>query len=349
MVGDIDVIREIQYLRGIAAMMVVLYHTIPQLQRMGYRPSLNFECLSYGVDIFFVISGFIMTIISIDNQQYRWDFIKNRIIRIVPVYWLLTSFTAVLGVSAPFLLQSTQVDLAQYIKSLLFIPYIHPIMHSYLPLLQPGWTLNYEMYFYVIFALFLGVRGDAKYFFMIVTLSALTIFIGQCLDFVPVAFYGNWIILEFCFGILLGYAYTRHVQVFSIKFGAPIGIVIFVGGFIQLFSGRSISPDYSRLLIAGIPSLLIVSGALFLSKSEIRIESRLLKSIGDSSYSLYLLHGILMSALGQLFRKIVIPFAGSTTYFVFPVIALATCAVASYIFYITVELKLTRQMRRIFD
>ena len=133
-------IREIQYLRGIAASMVVLFHTIPQLKRMGYTGP-EFVILSYGVDIFFVISGFIMTYISIDTPTSRYKFISNRIIRIVPIYWLLTTFVAILGVIFPFLLQSTQVDLVQYIKSMLFIPYIHPIAHGFFPLLQPGYLL----------------------------------------------------------------------------------------------------------------------------------------------------------------------------------------------------------------
>lgn len=340
-------IKEIQYLRGIAASLVVLYHVFPQLQRMGYQGP-HFEFLSYGVDIFFVISGFIMTFISIDNQPGRWDFLKNRFVRIVPIYWLLTSLIAVIGVIAPFVFQSTKVDWAQYIQSLLFIPYIHPISHGYFPLLQPGWTLNYEMYFYLIFALFLGFRGDAKYFVMILALCLLTTLIAQYLDFVPLAFYGDSIILEFCFGIFLGYLYVRYPQAFSTKHAFLLGIALLVCGFILFCTSRSILPKgATRVLFAGIPSLLIVTGALFLSRSETRIESRLLERIGDSSYSLYLTNYILMSALGQAFRKFVFPHAGLATYFVFPLVSLVVCIAAGYIFHQLVEVKLTRKIRRL--
>lgn len=341
-------IREIQYLRGIAASMVVLYHVIPQIRRMGYSGP-AFESLSYGVDIFFVISGFIMTFISIDAQPHRIDFIKNRLVRIVPTYWLLTTFILAVGIAAPSLLQSTRIDLPQYLKSLFFIPYIHPVQVGYFPLLQPGWTLNYEMYFYLVFALFLGIRGDHKYPLMILTLSFLTTAISQLLGHSSLEFYGNPIILEFCFGILLGYAYVRYPQFSQVQHASHIGSALLFSGFALLFSCPSLFPEAGHVIVVGLPSLLIVTGALLLSNGRLRIRSTTLQAIGDSSYSLYLSHYILMSALGQFFRKAILPYVEGATYILFPIVAFVICLIAGHIFYSTVEVNLTRKIRRVFS
>lgn len=338
-------IREIQYLRGIAASMVVLYHTIPQLKRMGYSGP-EFEVMSYGVDIFFVISGFIMTYISIDKSISRYKFITDRIIRIVPIYWFLTTFVALLGITFPYLLQSTQVDLIQYIKSMLFIPYIHPISHGFFPLLQPGWTLNYEMYFYLIFALFITIKGDLKYIFMIVTLLITTVIFSQQEPKSALAFYGNLVILEFCMGIVLAFVYVRYTLIFKSTYAFYIGVLTTVIGFTLLFASHGLFPKLDRAFVAGIPSFMIVTGALFLANSPKRLNSVILEKVGDSSYSLYLSHSILLSALGQIFRKVLYPFMGTTTYIVFPVIALLAALIVGYLFYFIIEQPLTRYIRK---
>jgi exopolysaccharide production protein ExoZ len=340
-------IREIQYLRGIAASMVVLFHTIPQLKRMGYTGP-EFEILSYGVDIFFVISGFIMTYISIDTPTSRYKFISNRIIRIVPIYWLLTTFVAILGVIFPFLLQSTQVDLVQYIKSMLFIPYIHPIAHGFFPLLQPGWTLNYEMYFYFIFALFISIQSDSKYLFMIASLVFATIIFGQQESSTILCFYGNPIVFEFGMGILLAYIYVRHNSIFQSKNTFNKGLLTTASGFALLFLSHGVLPDVNRVFVAGVPSFLVVMGALFLANAPKRFHSVILEKVGDSSYSLYLSHPIFLSAFGQLFRKVIYPFTGVATYIVFPVIALLFALIFGYFFYLIIESYLTRRIKNRF-
>lgn len=337
-------IREIQYLRGIAASMVVLYHTIPQLKRMGYTGP-EFDVMSYGVDIFFVISGFIMTYISIDKSISRYKFISDRVIRIVPIYWILTTFIALLGLTFPSLLQSTQVDLIQYIKSMLFIPYIHPISNGFFPLLQPGWTLNYEMYFYLIFALFIIIKSNFKYLFMIITLLIATTIFNQQEPKSTLAFYGNLVILEFCMGIILAFTYVRYTSIFKSTHSFYIGILTTVVGFTLLFASHGLFPKVDRAFVAGIPSLLIVTGALFLANAPKRLNSIILEKVGDSSYSLYLSHSILLSALGQIFRKVLYPFMGTTTYIVFPIMALLVTLIAGYIFYLIIERPLTRYIK----
>ena len=143
-------IYSIQYLRGIAALMVVLLHVRVQLGRMGYGGYWP-EFLMAGVDIFFVISGFIMWVTTFDGSTTPWQFLFRRFVRIIPVYWLLTTTTVAVMLVAPSAVQSGRFDSIHVLSSYLFIPTVHPLTGMMEPVLIPGWTLNYEMFFYIIF------------------------------------------------------------------------------------------------------------------------------------------------------------------------------------------------------
>ena len=105
-------LKALQILRAIAATSVIYYH-IGCIPRFG----------KFGVDIFFVISGFVMSLI-IANGESSVRFAVNRIARIVPLYWVLTTAVLVLAWIHPALLDSTTADIFNYLKSLFFIPYV---------------------------------------------------------------------------------------------------------------------------------------------------------------------------------------------------------------------------------
>ena len=107
-----------------------------------------------GVDIFFVISGFIMWVTTHDRPTTPLRFMTNRIVRIVPLYWLITLAVAAMAFAVPSLFRGVVLTPEHVIKSLLFIPHYYPGMPTRVwPLLLPGWTLNYEMVFYLVFAI----------------------------------------------------------------------------------------------------------------------------------------------------------------------------------------------------
>jgi len=150
----------IQALRAIAASLVVVLHTYAYLEArdlISSTPDLV-ESGRAGVDIFFVISGFIMTYISGDSfgkPSASKDFLIKRIIRIVPIYWFYTLIMAALLLLVPHLFSDGKsFDLTHAITSFLFIPWENN--SGFLkPVLQVGWTLNFEMYFYLIVTLLL--------------------------------------------------------------------------------------------------------------------------------------------------------------------------------------------------
>ena len=153
----------IQILRGMAALFVVFFHVSEMLLQYTDRQGIfcRFASLWHtgaaGVDLFFIISGFVMVQSTRDKFQKNGsssEFMLRRIIRIVPLYWLYTSVMLVL-VLLPFTLKNQVFSGWYTVASYLFIPVLNPASGLDLPLLAPGWTLSYEMYFYLIFALLL--------------------------------------------------------------------------------------------------------------------------------------------------------------------------------------------------
>ena len=145
----------IQYLRALAALMVVLHHAITQNDWL-YNPIEGYYAFAWGADIFFVISGFIMYVAA--RNENHADFLGRRIIRVVPLYWGATF--ALLAINTHFHIWGINSgDFSHLIKSLFFIPDYSPYHPDMLwPYLIQGWTLNYEMLFYLIFFFGLMVK-----------------------------------------------------------------------------------------------------------------------------------------------------------------------------------------------
>jgi exopolysaccharide production protein ExoZ len=138
-------LHSVQYLRGIAALSVVVAHSISHP-----LPSPPFESVLIGhagVLLFFVISGFIMVTITGDRFE-PLAFIKHRIVRIVPLYWLVTIATAASAVLIPSVFKNTTMSVSHFVASLLFIPARNPVDPRVIePVMKLGWTLNFRCSF----------------------------------------------------------------------------------------------------------------------------------------------------------------------------------------------------------
>ena len=263
-----DQLLSIQYLRGIAAIAVVLYHIRSRAESLGYNgywPS----WLQGGVDLFFVISGFIMVVTVHRAQKSSLEFMKDRIKRIVPIYWFFTSIAVIL--SGEFG--------AHAITSYFFIPYPHPVENEMWPVLIPGWTLNYEMYFYLIFATCLTLPGRALIPTSIAIITAVILFDKIFETKAIMEFYSDTIVLEFALGMLIASKFISGGRVGHWSF-------IILGAIFMLMPIPLVA---GRFITLGIPVALIFSGTLSI---EGKLPNyKLLKLLGDSSYSLYLSHG----------------------------------------------------------
>ncbi|REG58945.1 exopolysaccharide production protein ExoZ [Paraburkholderia sp. BL6669N2] len=271
-------IEQIQYLRALAALLVVAYHAPATIA--GFSDSLpQLSVGAFGVDIFFVISGFIMGSLGETGQGGRVDFLLKRIVRIVPMYWLVTLVTVGLAFIAPHLMRSTVVDISSIVKSLLFIPHFslgHP--GSIWPIVVPGWTLSYEMFFYAVFALVISGTQISRATLLSVVFVALIIGGLAIRPSDPIALtYTSTLLFEFVMGLWIAIAYRRGVLP-----SHRLACVLVVVAVLLLWG----SGTAYRGINKGVPAAAIVLGSLVILN---RSRWPLLGLIGDASYSIYLM------------------------------------------------------------
>lgn len=188
-------IENIQALRFFAAFSVIMVH-LPL-----------FQFGAWGVDIFFVVSGFIMSFVS--EKKTDFFFIK-RVIRIVPLYWGLTIIVFFIAIFKSELLNNTTANYEHLIKSLFFIPFDKNGIGHY-PILFLGWSLNFEMLFYLIF--YISILISKKFKEIICSFILIVIFLASNLlyeqNFLFEVFSNN-IILEFIFGMMIFKVYKIY-------------------------------------------------------------------------------------------------------------------------------------------
>ena len=263
----------IQALRGLAALFVVFQHV----------RFLNFG--AFGVDIFFCISGFMIMFTTEKSTKY---FFRKRLIRILPLYYLMTFGTYAMLLFFPSMFQQTRHNLSYLVKSLLFIPF--DIGGGIIqPLVRIGWTINCEMLFYLLF--FIAFHISMKYRGLICS-AFLAVLVGILSP--VLMFYGDPVMLEFIFGILayylLRFLYTRHLKhpvPMAVSVLAAVSIpVIFC--LLAFFTPRINVIGFRRLPLWGLPALVLLVLA-FLAGLKLSLP-RFFILMGNISYSLYLVH-----------------------------------------------------------
>lgn len=280
----------IQYLRAAAALMVVFFHADGMAQEYFRFAGLPFG--ASGVDIFFVISGFIMWVTTAPERITPASFVMNRVIRIVPLYWMMTLL--LYGGWLIFRDPATLPSLWNLVRSLLFIPYVSPRSGEIQPLLIAGWTLNFEMFFYAVFAGALLISRRHRALIICVILGALVAW--PLFDKPSSAIartYTSPLLIEFMIGCLLGLMYERG----ALPRPGVSAFLLVTGCGLLVTSGMLPAADIAaaRFLHWGLPAFLIVTGALGL-ESKLK-EWRLPMLLGDASYSIYLTHGAVLSAV----------------------------------------------------
>lgn len=275
----------VQALRAFAAWLVVFHHVMQVFFDFKAESASGWflaERGAVGVDIFFVISGLVIYLSTRDKVIAPGRFLLNRALRIVPAYWLYTLLAALIIAYANPVMPTQQFDLLHLLRSLLFIPAENPAGFGLYPTLNVGWTLNYEMFFYLLFAF--SVLAPER---LRLPLLAALLLLSTGLAAQPwvSGFYANAIVYEFLLGVALGVAYSRgwivpaRLWPMLALLGAALAIYLF--------------DSSNRLLHWGLPSALLVAACLAL-EPYFRTASWL-KGWGDCSYSVYLVHVLVLS------------------------------------------------------
>jgi len=351
-VAEKPILTNLQALRGIAALMVCSYHFSYLIQAPW--GAIVFSHGWLGVQIFFIISGFIMVHttakIKTDHVKGARTFIINRIIRVVPIYYLCTFLMIAPNLNDGYLIEHGR----RLICSLLFIsPMNASIGPEYgMPSLVPGWSLNYEMLFYALFAISILTRNLKYTFLYSVFIAAIFVipllttgkFPASYQTYVPYHFnylnvLTNPVLVHFLFGITLGLVMPKISTTRNVKVIAMILATILFLAYITGLAGIPFH-IWNDLLYCG---LLVFAFLLNdYGNNGIRFKPVMVK-IGDMSYSIYLLHTIVIIYLKIAMHKIgiggLIPTTGFFLFAILVVIAV------SYIFYLFVEKKLTQYLK----
>lgn len=332
----------LQCLRGIAALMVVVHHVLHQ--SAGFLAIVPTEAFQAGVDLFFVISGFVMVYVTRNRERSARQFIAMRAARIIPIYWFYTLAAAALILIVPGLFRSNEATPRHVLMSMFFIPH-RGVDGTLSPLVKQGWTLNYEVFFYVLFAVAMAIAFSRRVPVAVGALAVLTA-AGWCARAAGVqlgtaGFYLQDIIAEFAFGMLIAAVFLRRSLD---RLGVIAGVVLVVVGFVAMFV-LDARTDSSRTLIYGIPAAAIVIGSLAAEGGVAALRMPRLQFTGDASYSIYLVHIFPVAVLRALWPRIGLPLAGAGSLTVFLAVTLASVIGLGALSYYAIERTSLRFLR----
>lgn len=297
----------IQLFRGLAAVLVVFAHG-DLIFNQNLNQDFLFKIFNFGgsgVDFFFVLSGFLIFYIHHDEigKKHRIkSFLWKRFTRIYPLYWIILAGKIFAAGFLNYNLNTNKMTSSELIKAVLLFPQDRNILST--KFLGVSWTLSFEVLFYIFFGLCIWL--NFKFWLPLITIwvgGTLLKFLG-IIELSNSKLYLNFVFnphnLEFILGCLSAYI--------LIKYRPKYGMQLFcLGLFMYTLSAINYYYElinYSSIASFGVASTLLVIGASSLEFTQQIQVPRLLLSIGNASYSIYLSHGFFINNLTIFLKKL---------------------------------------------
>ncbi|WPV67825.1 acyltransferase [Chitinophaga sp. LS1] len=298
-------LKSIQFLRGVAVSLVVYAHSIDLQEDHSISFQQNFYYLenfgAIGADLFFVISGFIISYIASEYNGIEKGclFLRKRFLRINPPYYIASLIQIIIFLS--FTRISNDVLLNEIFDTIFLFP-IWDGKESLEPILSVGWTLSFEWWFYLIFFITISFGIKKKSLCLIIVFIIITtlgiFFAGHDTRMI---FFLNPILLEFTIGILVFNLYNTFKVNASLSYfllligliGYMLNIRLGYGEISELNSIIIDNKGLKRTLLWGIPSGFIVMGSIYLERHDKLTKlwnNNLGLLLGNASFSIYLIH-----------------------------------------------------------
>ncbi|MCC6598986.1 MAG: acyltransferase [Alphaproteobacteria bacterium] len=325
----------LQVWRALAAFIVMAGHANNEAMNIAKNTDMFYPFSRYpsgvGVDIFFVISGFVIVYASrnLIGRAGRWrGFMCRRLIRIVPLYWFYTSLMLGIAFILPQVFDTARPEFWHLVQSYFFIPHVRPFGDAVRPYLALGWSLNYEMYFYVIFAALMCLPLNRMMGALLLFLIS-SVLIGLSLPpgAMPLKFWFDPYVLEFLSGALLAYVFLRGWRLPKAAFWPMVALGF--GGLVYIVIPESYSVEGQ--LLRFFISILFVAAAVLPRGVEDMAPPKILVALGDSSYSLYLSHPFAMGAVQLVCMKLGAPLP------LFVVLTIIAALIAGHVSYLMIE------------
>ncbi len=305
----------IQYLRAVAAALVVFQHAMGIPAFVHYAAHFG----TFGVDLFFVISGFIMWTTTEHRERSALAFWLARIVRIVPLYWIFTAAYVATALIAPETFYIVNLNAVHIVKSFLFVPAVHPTLGMVAPVFTLGWTLNYEMFFYLVLGLCLFIPSPRVRFGVLAGVFLLLAVLGLLLgpQGAVAQTYTDPLLLEFLAGVMLAI-----LSPLLLRGGTLPGLFLVSSAAVWVGVVYGFGFALERIVAHGIPAAAAVAGALMIEPAARMRTSRVWLMLGDASYSIYLAHPFAQRVWLLAVNRIVgIPAISPTLYIVTAFIA----------------------------
>ncbi len=333
----------VQVGRALAALMVVYLHVTAMIsERFGSMEW--FYPGAAGVDIFFAISGFLMVTTTAGQwgQPGQWQgFIVRRLIRIVPLYWLVTAAKLAQMIVVPALAQRQTLLPWHVVASFLFIPAWNAEGEA-IPLIALGWTLSFEMLFYILFAGALALRLRPVPWLTAVLIGGAILGLFRTDAWGAEAKLLDPLLLEFVFGMAIGMATLsgRRLPVAVALIGLPVL-------FLVLVATNWLDPGWAnghRTLVWGVPGALILACLVALEGHWRGRLFRFACFLGDASYAIYLAHGFVLSIVGVVFTRLLGPRFDWSHWLLVPTFVVAVAG--GVVVHVLIERPVTDWLRR---
>lgn len=342
-------LQNIQALRGVAVLAVVFFHLILIEKKYGGATTILPDWLSFGmfgVDLFFVISGFVMVTVTrgkFQNLREALRFLYHRGSRIYPLYWVYTTAALMVFLVMPSWVNSSQGNQVDILASYLLLP------NELLPLVQVGWTLIYEMYFYLVFFFIILTIRERFLPVSMVIWGALIVIFGRATGSPTYNIVFNPLTIEFLAGCLLAWRFHNFVP---LKFNGNILVAMAIAGFVAAILGyiyyeglTALSPEgWHRLLYYGIPATIIVFCITHAERNGVILPNFLIQN-GNASYSIYLSHLFTINVVGRIWSIFAVD--GILDNLIALIIAAVLAILVGFISYWYVEIPLLRLSRKV--
>ncbi|MGA2953006.1 MAG: acyltransferase [Caulobacteraceae bacterium] len=278
----------IQYLRALAALAVAVYHA------SQWRPGHLIDVGRAGVDVFFVISGVIMWKVTGGMEHAPGVFVWRRFTRVAPLYWLVTLSLTGVALLWPDFLDNVHPDTGHVLLSLAFIPHMDPKGLPF-PLYGPGWSLDYEAFFYLLFAAVL-MAPRARQALLVCGCLAFVVVLGVLFGDPIYQLGANPMLLQFAAGVAI--ARLQESKALPGRRGGWLLVAFGLVGFaVSVVPG--LFSELWRPFIWGAPAALLVAGALAVETDGGVARIPVLLVLGEASYALYLTHEPAQAIIGH--------------------------------------------------
>ena len=292
--ADKKTLTLVQLLRGLASLLVVLMHATiatKEIWRINFLGGF-FTFGGAGVDMFFVLSGFIITYTSKNALKKSASFIaflKRRFIRIYPVYWVIITIFLLIQLALPAFYKTHYILTLSNLFNTYFLLPDHVMLNSV------SWTLTYEIFFYILFSLAFLIKSNR----LLITLTILYVIILIVAPFYSfLNLYNNrWINIilypmniEFFMGIAVALLVPR-INFNISKLLILLGLLFFITA--AYFSNADFyifKNAFNRVIVFGIPSMILLLGVVRMEITKQYKVHNIFLYLGEASYSLYLIH-----------------------------------------------------------